>query len=79
MVTNPYKVLGITVETSEEEAKSIYRKLVKIYHPDGSNGDIRKFREVQEAWKVLKNQGSKAFGRKIGNLTHKTLFTFRRT
>lgn len=78
MVLNPYKVLGITMESSEEEAKSAYRKLVKVYHPDGSNGDIKKFREVQEAWKMLKSQGSKAFGRKIGKLTHKTLFTFRR-
>lgn len=78
MVLNPYKVLGITMESSKEEAKSAYRKLVKVYHPDGSNGNIKKFREVQEAWKMLKSQGSKALGRKIGKLTHKTLFTFRR-
>ncbi|MGV3076349.1 J domain-containing protein [Clostridium baratii] len=78
MITNPYKVLGITPEMSEEEAKTVYRNLVKKYHPDKSSGDVRKFREVQEAWKLLKSQGSKAFGRKVGKLTHKTLFTFRR-
>lgn len=78
MIINPYKVLGITPQMSEEEAKSVYRSLVKKYHPDISSGDVRKFREVQEAWKLLKSQGSKAFGRKVGKLTHKTLFTFRR-
>lgn len=78
MIVNPYKVLGISPESSKEEAKSAYRRLVKVYHPDGSNGDIKKFREIQEAWKLLEKQGSKAFGRKVGKLTHKTLFTFRR-
>lgn len=78
MVLNPYKILGITPESSEEDAKSAYRRLVKKYHPDGSHGDSVKFQEVQEAWDILKSQGSKAFNRKIGKLTHKTLFTFRR-
>ena len=76
MIVNPYKILGISPESSKEEAKS--RRLVKVYHPDGSNGDIKKFREIQEAWKLLEKQGSKAFSRKVGKLTHKTLFTFRR-
>lgn len=78
MISNPYKVLGITPQTSEDDAKSKYRSLVKKYHPDGSNGDSIKFQEVQEAWKMLKSNGSKAFNRKVGRLTHKTLFTFRR-
>lgn len=78
MVRNPYDILGITIESSEEEAKSAYRKLAKMYHPDGSNGDIVKFREVQEAWNTLKERGNKAFGRRVGKLTHETLFTFRR-
>lgn len=78
MIVNPYKVLGINPQMSEEEAKSVYRSLVKKYHPDKSSGNEGKFREIQEAWKLLKSQGSKAFGRKVGKLTHKTLFTFRR-
>ena len=78
VITNPYKILGITPQMSEEEAKSVYRSLVKKYHPDISSGNVAKFREIQEAWKFLKSQGSKAFGRKVGKLTHNTLFTFRR-
>jgi len=64
--------------SSEGDAKSAYRSLVKKYHPDGTHGDSVKFQEVQEAWKLLKSRGSSAFNRKISKLTHKTLFTFRR-
>lgn len=78
VISNPYRVLGITPESSEEDAKKAYRRLVKLYHPDRSNGDRKKFDEVQEAWEKLKSLGGNAFGRKIGKLTHKTLFTFRR-
>lgn len=78
MISNPYKILGITPQTSEEDAKTVYRSLVKKYHPDGTEGDSRKFQEVQEAWKLLKTYGSRAFNRKVGRLTHNTLFTFRR-
>ena len=78
MISNPYSILGITPETSEADAKAAYRRLVKKYHPVGSEGDVKKFMEVHEAWKILKAKGSAAFNRKVGKLTHKTLFTFRR-
>ena len=63
---------------SEAEVKSVYRKLVKKYHPDGSHGDSIKFQEIQSAWEYLRSLGAKAFNKKIGVITHKTLFTFRR-
>lgn len=78
MVRNPYRVLGVSPECSKEEAKLAYRRLVKIYHPDGSNGDIKKFLEIKEAWKLIEAQKDKIFNRKVSKLTHKTLFTFRR-
>ena len=35
-MTDPYSVLGISPDSSEEEIKSAYRKLVKQYHPDAN-------------------------------------------
>lgn len=77
MVSNPYSVLGISISSSYEEARASYRRLVKLYHPD-VGGDVAKFREVQEAWKLLESLGDRAFGRRVGRLSHRTLFTFRR-
>ena len=78
MKKNPYEILGVNPSMSEAEVKSAYRELVKKYHPDGSEGDSIKFKEIQSAWEYLKSVGAKAFNRKIGAITHKTLFTFRR-
>lgn len=78
MKRNPYEILGVSPSMSEAEVKSAYRKLAKKYHPDGSEGDRYKFEEIQGAWEQLKNAGAKAFNRKVGIVTHKTLFTFRR-
>lgn len=75
---NPYEVLGVDPSMSMEEVKSKYRKLAKIYHPDGTNGNSEKFLEIQRAWEELRLLGSKGFNIRVGKITHKTLFTFRR-
>ena len=33
-VTDPYKVLGVSPNASEEEVESAYWQVVKKYHPD---------------------------------------------
>jgi curved DNA-binding protein CbpA len=70
---NPYEVLGLSAFCSEKEAKSRYRDLSKLYHPDNlETGDISKFREVSEAWKELQLYG---FYEDTGSKwTHSTLF-----
>lgn len=76
---NPYKVLGINSYMSFDEASKVYKNLCKRYHPDGTEGDINKFREIQEAWESLKNMGTKAFGNEEKLVTHtNNLFRFRR-
>ena len=39
MVQDPYKVLGVSPDASDEEVKKAYRDLTKKYHPDLHPGD----------------------------------------
>jgi molecular chaperone DnaJ len=53
---NPYEVLGVSKDSSEEDIKKAYRKLAFQYHPDRAIGDSeseKKFKEVQEAYDIL--------------------------
>ncbi|KAJ8712929.1 hypothetical protein PYW08_008233 [Mythimna loreyi] len=53
-----YDVLGITPKATQNDIKSAYYKLSKIYHPDKSNNDeaaAKKFRAISEAYEVLGN------------------------
>lgn len=66
-VTDPYKVLGVSPEATDEEIKSAYRQLVKKYHPDNYAdsplADLanEKMQEINEAYDmVMKNRRSGA-------------------
>lgn len=56
MVSDPYKVLGISSQATPEEIKSAYRKMAKLYHPDLHPNDPNaavKMNEVNEAYDML--------------------------
>ena len=58
MVEDPYKVLGLDRNASDEDVKRAYRALAKKYHPDLNPGDqeaARKMQEVNEAYDQIKN------------------------
>ena len=60
---DPYKVLGVSPDASDEEVKRAYRALAKKYHPDLNPGDKEaeaKFKEVNEANEVLSDPEKKA-------------------
>lgn len=57
-----YEVLGVAENASEDEIKQSYRKLARKYHPDVSKelGAEKKFKEVAEAYEVLKDPQKRA-------------------
>ena len=58
-----YKVLGVSKGASADELKKAYRKLAMKYHPDRNQGDTgaeKKFKELNEAHDVLKDDQKRA-------------------
>ncbi|HUO79046.1 MAG TPA: DnaJ C-terminal domain-containing protein [Steroidobacteraceae bacterium] len=63
-----YKILGVARGASADEIKRAYRKLARKFHPDVSkekNAEAR-FKEVQEAYEVLKDPEKRAAYDQLG-------------
>ncbi len=50
-----YEILGVSKTASDDEIKKAFRKLAVKYHPD-KGGDEAKFKEINEAYDVLKDK-----------------------
>ncbi|MFP3039451.1 MAG: DnaJ domain-containing protein [Candidatus Hodgkinia cicadicola] len=68
----PYEVLGITRDATEAQIKAAYRKLALKLHPDrnvGSRDVDKRFKEVNEAYEVLRNPAKKSQYDRFGSQT----------
>lgn len=64
-----YTILGVSKSATQDELKKAYRKLVTKYHPDKNQGDAvaeEKFKELQEAYEVLKDPEKRKWYDKVG-------------
>ena len=71
---NPYQILGISPDATDDEVKKAYRTLSKKYHPDANINSpnqaayTEKFKEVQTAYKTIMDERKKGFtNRTYGN------------
>ena len=70
-MTDPYKVLGVSPNASDEEVKSAYRELARKYHPDSYSGNplsdlaAEKMKEINEAYDQI--MSSRRAGGSQGN------------
>ncbi len=73
-----YKIMGLAKNATPDEVKRAYRKLARKYHPDVSkepNAEA-KFKELGEAYEVLKDPKKRAAYDQIGrNFQHGQPFT----
>lgn len=66
-MNNPYEVLGVSPDASDEEIRAAYKALVKKYHPDKyQNNPLadlaeEKLQEINEAYDML-TKGRSGFG-----------------
>ena len=64
-----YKTLGVPKNATQDEIKKSYRKLAVKYHPDKNQGDKaseERFKEVGEAYEVLKDPETRKKYDKLG-------------
>src|SRR5271169_1897870 len=63
MPRDPYAVLGVERDASEENVKKAFRKLARELHPDVNSHDPQaeeKFKEAAEAYEVLSDADRRA-------------------
>ena len=65
-----YEILGVPRSANQQEIKRAYRRLARQYHPDVSKSPDAeaKFKEINEAYQVLSDQGKRATYDRFGTV-----------
>ena len=74
MATGYYELLGVSRDVSDSDLKKAYRKQAVKYHPDKNPGDEAaeaKFKEISEAYDVLKDGDKRAAYDRYGHAAFK--------
>ena len=63
-----YDIMGVARDATQDDIKRSYRKLARKYHPDVSDdaGAEERFKEVGEAYEVLKDPEKRAAYDQLG-------------
>lgn len=68
MTNDPYKVLGVSPDATDDEVKRAYRELARKYHPDNYNGNPladlveEKMKEINEAYDTIQKMRASGHG-----------------
>ena len=60
MAKDYYNILGVQKGATKDDIKKAFRKLAHQYHPDKQGGNEAKFKEINEAYQILSDDGKRA-------------------
>ncbi len=73
-MNDPYQVLGVSPDASQEEISRAYKKLAKKYHPDLHPGDKaaeEKMRQINEAYNAIRSGNTSPYQSGYGSGTNR--------
>lgn len=72
-----YDILGIPLNASKEDIKRAYRILAHQYHPDMKGGNEKRFKEINEAYRILSGDDTRAEYDRSYNVKRANNYNFR--
>ena len=72
---NPYTTLGVKPGADIKDVKKAYRKLANKHHPDKEGGNEEKFKEIKEAYELIKLGKEKSKANKTFDESQYTEYT----